>query len=256
MSTIVRRRRNRISCINNDTGEWINSEFGAMNYIREGFSKLFTTTLVYSPFHLPPPSRWQAVLSKKDKGSLNMPVSEVKIKKGLWALKPYKAPGSDGLHTMYKIVTKIIVARLRPHLDKLVCPLQSAFVSGRRSVDNAIMVQELIHTISNKKGQGGYMVIKVDLEKAYNKIEWSFITEVLINANFPHNLVNLIISCVSSVSTSVLFNGGSVEPIFPSRGIRQGDPLSPYLFILCMEVFGHLIEDKCNEKWWVPVKSS
>ena len=157
---------------------------------------------------------------------------------------------------MYKIVTKIIVARLRPHLDKLVCPLQSTFISGRRSVDNAIMVQELIHTISNKKGRGGYMVIKVDLEKAYEKIEWSFITEVLINANFPHNLVNLIISCVSSVSTSILFNGGSVEPIFPSRGIRQGDPLSPYLFILCMEVLRHLIEDKCNEKRWAPIKSS
>ncbi|XP_050264268.1 uncharacterized protein LOC126708522 [Quercus robur] len=151
---------------------------------------------------------WQAVLSENDKGSLNMPVSEVEIKKGLWALKPYKAPGPDGLHTMYKIVTKIIVARLRPHLNKLVCPLQSAFVSGRRSVDNAIVVQELIYTISNKKGRGGYMVIKVDLEKAYDKIEWSFITEVMINANFPHNLVNLIISCVSSVSTSVLFNGG------------------------------------------------
>ena len=75
MSTIVRRRRNRISCIKNDMGEWINSEFGAMNYIRKGFSKLFITTLVYSPFHLPPSSRWQAILLKKDKGILNMPVS-------------------------------------------------------------------------------------------------------------------------------------------------------------------------------------
>ena len=157
---------------------------------------------------------------------------------------------------MYKIITKIIVARLRPHLDKLVNPFQSTFILGRRSIDNAIVVQELIHTISMKKGRGGYMAIKVDLEKAYDKIEWSFITEVLINANFPHNLVNLIMCCVSFVSISILFNGGSVKPIFPSRGIRKGDPLSPYLFILCMEVLGHLIEDKCNENSWVPVKSS
>ena len=76
---------------------------------------------------------------------------------------------------VYKIVTKILVARIRPFLDKLVSPLQSAFVLGRRSVDNAIVVQEIIHTISNKKGRVGYMAIKVDLEKAYDKIEWSFI---------------------------------------------------------------------------------
>ncbi|XP_065629558.1 uncharacterized protein LOC112003977 [Quercus suber] len=199
--------------------------------------------------------KWQAVLSEEDKGSLNIPVSEVEIKKGLWALKPYNAPGSNGLHMVYKIVTKIIVAKLRPHVNKLVCPIQSAFVLGRRSVDNVIVVQELIHTISNKKGPGGYMAIKVDQEKAYDKIEWSFITKVLINTNFPHNLVNLIMSCVSFVSTSILFNGESVEPIFPLRGIRQVDLLSPYLFILCVKVLGQLIEDKCSEKSWVPIKS-
>nr|XP_023900980.1 uncharacterized protein LOC112012837 [Quercus suber] len=65
------------------------------------------------------------------------------------------------------------------------------------------------------------MAIIVDLEKVYDKLEWSFIREVLINANLPFNLVNLIMSCMLSVSTSILFNGGRVEAIFPSRGIRQ-----------------------------------
>lgn len=118
------------------------------------------------------------------------------------------------------------------------------------------MVKEIIHSISNKKGRVGYMAIKVDLEKAYDKIEWSFIREVLINANLPHDMVSLIMSCVSSVSTSIFFNGGNIEHILPSRGIRQGDPLSPYFFILCMEAFGHLIEEKYNEKRWNPIKSS
>ena len=93
----------------------------------------------------------------------------------------------------------MIVARLRPLLDKLVLPLQSAFVPGRRSVDNAIVVQELIHSIGNKNGKVGYMAIKVDLEKAYDKLEWSFIRDVLVNANLPHNLVTLIMSCVFRV---------------------------------------------------------
>ena len=159
-------------------------------------------------------------------------------------------------NTVYKTITKILVARIRPYLDKLVSPLQSAFVLGRRCVDNAIVVQEIIHTLSMKKGRVGYMAIKVDLEKAYDKTEWSFIREVLINANLPHNLISLIMRCVSSVSTSILFNGGNMEPILPSRGIRQGDPFSPYLFIFCMEVLDHLIEEKCRDNQWNLVKSS
>lgn len=67
------------------------------------------------------------------------------------------------------------MARLRPYLEKLISPLQSAFVPGRKGIDNAIIVQELIHSISRKKGTVGYMAIKIDLEKAYDKLEWSFI---------------------------------------------------------------------------------
>lgn len=100
------------------------------------------------------------------------------------------------------------------------------------------------------------MAIKIDLEKAYDKIEWSFIQEILFKFNFPGNLIKLIMSYVSSVSTSLLFNGGYLDSFHPSRGIRQGDPLSPYLFILCMKFLGHLIEDKCATKLWSPLKAS
>lgn len=78
-------------------------------------------------------------------------------------------------NTVYKLITRIIVTRLRPHLNKLVSPMQLAFILGRKGVDNVDVVQELIHTISRKKGKGGYMIIKVDIEKAYDKLEWSFI---------------------------------------------------------------------------------
>ena len=63
-------------------------------------------------------------------------------------------------------------------------------------------------------------------------------------------------SCVTSVNTSILFNRGCLEEFRPSRGIRQGDPLSPYLFILCMDYLGHLIAEKCEAKCWTPVKGA
>lgn len=112
---------------------------------------------------------------------------------------------------------------------------------GRKGVDNVVIAQEIIHTINRKKGKVGYMVVKIDLEKAYDRLEWSFICEVLYAANFPSNLIQLIMSCVSSATTLILFNGGALEPFLPSSGICQEDPLSPYLFILCMEVLGKII---------------
>ena len=74
-------------------------------------------------------------------------------------------------NTVYKIVSKVIVARLRPMLDQVISLFQTAFVPSRRGTDNAILVQELIHTVSRKKGKVGYMAIKIDLEKAYDKLE-------------------------------------------------------------------------------------
>ena len=159
-------------------------------------------------------------------------------------------------NSVYKIITKIIIARIRPLLDKLISSYQEAFVQGRKCVDNVIIAQELIHTISRKKGNVGYMVIMIDLEKTYDQLEWSFIKEVLVVANFPPDLIQLIMSCVSTVSTSILFNRGVLDPFLPSRGIRQGDPLSPCLFILCMEMLGRIIDDKCTNNLWNPVKAS
>ena len=100
------------------------------------------------------------------------------------------------------------------------------------------------------------MAIKINLEKAYDQLEWSFIRECLFHINLPPNLIDIIMSCISSVSTAILFNGGAMKPIIPSRGFRQWDPLSPYLFILCMDWLGELIDNKCAEKLWTPIKSS
>ena len=119
-----------------------------------------------------------------------------------------------------------------------------------------IITQEIIHTMTLKKGKTGFMAIKIYLEKAYDRLEWHFIRDVLELYKLPPSLIKLIMSCVSSSSISMLFNGGKLEPFHPSRGIRQGDPLSPYLFIMCMEVLGFLISRRCEENLWDPVRAS
>lgn len=157
---------------------------------------------------------------------------------------------------VYKPIPKIIVARLRSLLGKIVSPVQSTFVPGRKGVDNAIIVLETIHTISRKRGKVWYMDIKVDLEKAYDKLEWGFIHDTLLKVNLHKDLVKLLMSFISTTSTLVLFNGGNLEPFYPSRGMQQGGPLSPYIFILCMEALGKMVEEKCREKVWKPIKTS
>ncbi|KAL0004773.1 hypothetical protein SO802_012334 [Lithocarpus litseifolius] len=254
VSTLVRRKRNQILAIKNHVGEWIHEESAVKEMFMSGFNSIYTSSFTSGSRAAPNVSQWQARLSEEEKESIGGIASEEEIKSILWSLKAFKAPGPDGLHAGFFHRFWLIVGK--PYLDKLISPLQMAFVQGRKGIDNAIIVQEVVHTISKKKGRVGYMALKIDLEKAYDKIEWSFIRDMLIRANLPFDLIDIIMSCISTVSTSILFNGEALDPIFSFRGIRQGDPLSPYLFILCMEFLGQLIEEKSNAKLWQPVKAS
>lgn len=89
---------------------------------------------------------------------------------------------------------------------------------NRKGIKNAIIVQELIHTMSNNRGSKGTMAIKIDLEKVYDRLEWSFIQGILVLFKFPKHLISLIMRCVSSSSISVLFNGGGYKPVSALKG--------------------------------------
>ena len=112
------------------------------------------------------------------------------------------------------------MARIRPLLDKLISLIQTAFVPGCRGIDNALTAQKLFHMLDNKKGKVGYMAVKLDLEKAYDRLEWSFIHKVLQTFHLPPILIKIIMSCVASSNIAILVNGGALEPFEPSKALR------------------------------------
>jgi len=109
-------------------------------------------------------------------------------------------------NTIYKIVTKILVYQLKHLMPTLVFPSQTAFVLGRRGTDNVIITQELVYTIEQKKGKEGFMIIKVNLEKAYDRLEWSFVRSMLVSLGFHLDTVELILSFISTTMATLLFN--------------------------------------------------
>lgn len=157
--------------------------------------------------------------------------------------------------TMYKIFTKLLANRLKPIISSIISHNQAAFVPKRQGVDNVVIAQEVFYRMKHRRcGNHGYVMVNLDLEKAYDKINWDFILNALKILNFPPNWVNIIRSCISSVQHSVLFNGGTTDFFSPGCGIRQGDPLSPYLFIICMEIFSAFIHKEVAGGSWKPFK--
>lgn len=157
-------------------------------------------------------------------------------------------------NVLVKVVSKILANRLKPLMAKLTGLFQASFIPGRSLVDNVIVAQELIHSLQKKTNRKGGFVLKVNLEKAYDRVHWPFLQEVLKGTDFKHKFVSLIFDCVTSTSLSVCWNGECIPPFSPSRGLRQGDPLSPYLFVLCMEIFSQQVSRAVERKEWAALR--
>lgn len=104
------------------------------------------------------------------------------------------------MSVMYKIVIKVIANRIKGCFLSLVGPYQTCFIPSRRIIDNIIIVEEVIHSMRVKKGSKGFLVLKVDLEKAYDKIRWDFLQDILSEVGLLTNLIRVIMNCVSSIS--------------------------------------------------------
>jgi hypothetical protein len=139
-------------------------------------------------------------------------------------------------NVVYKIISKVLANRLKLVLPCIISDSQSAFVPGRLITDNVAMAFEFIHKMKAKrKGKKGKMAVKLDISKAYDRVEWAFVESIMRKMGFSERWIALLMECICTVKYSVLIDGVPKGFIPPTRGIRQGDLLSPYVFLLCAE---------------------
>eukprot|EP00253_Pinus_taeda_P028466 PITA_28466 len=148
-------------------------------------------------------------------------------------------------NVIYKIISKVIANRLKMILPGIISQEQSGYVEGRQILDNILLAQEMIHSLHSRKVPG--MLMQLDLSKAYDKVSWTYLEAILKAFGFSQPWIKWVLELIKSTRHSILVNGTPSMPFRPTRGIRQGDPLSPFLFVILMEGLSRLIIKKKDE---------
>jgi exonuclease III len=145
-------------------------------------------------------------------------------------------------NVLYKIISKVLANKFKKVLPTIISPYQSAFLSGRLITDNILAAYETMHSMHTKMwSKVGFIDIKLDMSKVYDRVKWAFLEAVMTKLGFATRWIKMVMECIRTVKYSIVVNGNPVGNIIPTRGLKQGDPLSPYLFILCAEALSCML---------------
>ncbi|KAG1346247.1 putative mitochondrial protein [Cocos nucifera] len=143
---------------------------------------------------------------------------------------------------LYKLMAKLLVNHLKPLIPSLVSAEQDAFVLARNISKNIMVAHEIFHSMSRASPRKSLMIIRADMEKAYDRMSWKFIEVVLGHYGFHSTFIRWIMTCVTHPCFSVIVNGTPSDWFTSSGGLRQGCPLSPFLFILCSDMLSRSLQ--------------
>ncbi|KAF5470682.1 hypothetical protein F2P56_011179 [Juglans regia] len=174
-------------------------------------------------------------------GNLDRMFTSEEVAAALKQMSPFKSPRPNGFGTgFYQDHWEIMGNEVSQAVLDF---LKNGHMPRDLNHTHIAMIPKLLHTMqSRQKGREGSMAIKLEMSNAYDRVKWDYLEAMLIKLGFGQNWTRLVMECVRSVTYSVLTNGVPGETISPLRGLRQGDPLSSYLFLICAEGLSSLLQ--------------